>query len=85
MKTSTIHVRINAELKLSAEKIINRLGLTPSQAVQVFYAQITEQKGIPFPLRLPNKKTKQAIIEARSSKKLKKYNSTDDMLKDIGI
>ncbi len=37
---------------------MNRLGITPSSAIQMLYSQIVLQKGMPFELRLPvNKPT----------------------------
>ncbi len=40
-KTVTISVRMDAELKNLAENILVSLDLTPSQAINVFYKQIT--------------------------------------------
>ena len=37
--------------KIRAEKILGRYGLTPAQAINVFYAKVTETDGLPFDLR----------------------------------
>ena len=54
-EASTISVRINAEDKIEAEKIIYSLGLTPSAAIQMFYKQIIANNGLPFDVRLPTR------------------------------
>ncbi len=54
--TTALYVRIDNDLKSSAEEILAELGITPSGAVQMFYRQIILHNGIPFDLRLPPKK-----------------------------
>ena len=49
-----LQLRIDDETKQDAEKIFNMLGVTPSQAVQMFYKQVTLQGGIPLELKVPN-------------------------------
>lgn len=56
--TNVVYARIDTTLKENAENILNRLGITPSSAIQMLYSQIVLQKGMPFELRLPvNKPT----------------------------
>lgn len=50
MKDSIISVRINAELKEDVNRIIKEVGLTHSQAVNMFYKQIKENGKLPFQL-----------------------------------
>ncbi len=51
--TNVVYARIDTTLKENAENILNRLGITPSSAIQMLYSQIVLQKGMPFELRLP--------------------------------
>ena len=56
--TNVVYARIDTTLKENAENILNRLGITPSSAIQMLYSQIVLQKGMSFELRLPvNKPT----------------------------
>jgi hypothetical protein len=48
MKTSIIHTRIDADLKISVENVLKRIGLSSSEAVRMFYRQIELNQGIPF-------------------------------------
>lgn len=52
MKTTTLlRARVDKARKARAEKILSRYGLTPAQAINVFYAKVTETNGLPFDLR----------------------------------
>jgi len=50
-KTTLLRARVDSIRKLRAEKILGRYGLTPAQAIYVFYAKVTETDGLPFDLR----------------------------------
>ena len=51
--TSAVYARIDSGLKENAERILAKLGITPSSAIQMLYSQIVLQRGIPFEARLP--------------------------------
>lgn len=51
--TTAVYARIDTGLKNNAESILAQLGITPSNAIQMFYSQIILRKGLPFDLRLP--------------------------------
>ncbi len=54
-KTSTLHTRIETELKNNAESIFAQLGLTSAEAINLFYRQVELQGGLPFELKVPSK------------------------------
>jgi DNA-damage-inducible protein J len=66
MKTQMIHTRINSELKDKAHKIFNALGLSPAEAVRLFYSQVIRTRGLPFEMRIPNEETKMSIAQAEA-------------------
>ena len=47
-----VYVRVDKELKQSAEAILEELGLTPSAAVQMFYKQIVRDGALPLNLSI---------------------------------
>lgn len=51
--TNALYVRMDAQLKESAEDILKDLGISASSAVQMFYRQIILQRGLPFDVKLP--------------------------------
>ena len=59
--SNVVYARIDTTLKENAENILNRLGITPSSAIQMLYSQIVLQKGMPFELRLPANKQEKPL------------------------
>jgi DNA-damage-inducible protein J len=84
-KTGMIRARIDPELKLKAENILGSLGLNASDAIRLFYTQITLSDGLPFDVRIPNAATRKAIRDARAGRNLNHYASTAEMFKKMGI
>lgn len=62
---ATIRARCDADLKNSAEAIFKELGITTSQAINMFLAKVKREKGIPFELKIPNSTTANAMEEAQ--------------------
>lgn len=83
MRSATLQVRMPEELKKEANDILSALGLTASEAVNIFYSQIVLNNGIPFEIKLPNKETREAIEEARSGKKTKRFKNVDELFEDL--
>ena len=50
--TAILRTRIDPRRKARVERILGQLGMTPTQAVNLFYAQIERRKGIPFPISI---------------------------------
>ena len=49
----SINVRMASRDKEMAEGIFKKLGLTPTEAIRLFYRQTINNRGIPFGLSLP--------------------------------
>lgn len=84
MSTTNINIRTDKEIKESAEKIFEQLGLNMTTAVNMFLRQTIRSNGIPFNLTLntPNSDTKEAMFEAERMAKdpnAKKYNNLDEL------
>lgn len=82
-KTGMIRARVDPGLKDSAETVLHKLGLSPSDAIRVFYRQIVLQKGLPFDLRIPNATTRKAIRELDTVNDLTRYATVDELLADV--
>ncbi|MDR1206399.1 MAG: type II toxin-antitoxin system RelB/DinJ family antitoxin [Peptococcaceae bacterium] len=52
-KNETLHIRVNGMVKSNAEKTLDRLGLSISEAVNMLLHQITLVGGLPFDVRVP--------------------------------
>ena len=65
MKNAIINARIESELKFDVESILKNLGLSATQAINIFYQQIKYHNGIPFEIKIPNAETQKVIEESR--------------------
>ena len=72
-KSSVITARIDTSLKQDTEQILQALGLTPSQAITLFYRQVTLHQGLPFPVNLPNARTRKALQDAQDRYNLETF------------
>ena len=70
-KTEMIRARVEPDLKHDAEAVLEKLGMSPTEAITMFYRQVTLQRGLPFSVRIPNKETQRAIRETRARKNVK--------------
>lgn len=52
MKSASVNVRINENIKQHAESILEDLGISRAVAIDLFYRQIILHKGLPFDLKL---------------------------------
>ncbi|MBL8197287.1 MAG: type II toxin-antitoxin system RelB/DinJ family antitoxin [Blastocatellia bacterium] len=78
-KTAMIRARIEPTLKEETEKILETLGLSVSEAITLFYKQITFQKALPFDVKIPNEVTIAAIQDALDEKDLNYYSTLSDL------
>jgi addiction module RelB/DinJ family antitoxin len=51
VKTENVHVRMNAALKRDVTKIFDRMGLSVSQAITLFYCEVSARDAFPFTIR----------------------------------
>ena len=85
-KTDTLHIRVEPKVKEKAEKTLNELGLSITEAVNVFLNQVILNDGIPFEIRKPrfNKETIQAIKDTKEGKNLSKtFNTVEEMFEEL--
>lgn len=52
-KTANLYARIEPDVKEQAETILSSLGISVSNAINMFYKQIILQRGLPFEVKLP--------------------------------
>ena len=78
-KTEMIRARVEPELKHEAEELFKRLGLSATEAITLFYKQVTMNQGLPFEVKIPNAATTEALRQAESSAGLTEYESLKDL------
>ncbi len=52
-KTETLHIRVNENVKENAEATLEMLGISISEAVNMFLCQVNLTGGLPFEVKLP--------------------------------
>lgn len=77
-KTSFVRARMEPSIKKKAETVLSQLGMSPSEAINVFYRRIVSDKGIPFSLHVPNAETRKAIENIRLGKNLKTFKTHEE-------
>jgi DNA-damage-inducible protein J len=78
-KSSSIHARIEPELKESAEAILKELGLNATQAITLFYQQIKLNRGLPFVVRIPNKATRKTLDDTDAGQNIIYCRDAEDL------
>lgn len=89
MTTTNINVRVDTELKRSAEELFADLGLNMSSAITMFLRSAVNHDGIPFEVKrtTPNAETRAALAEYEEMKKnperYKRYSSFEELMDEV--
>lgn len=84
-KANNISIQIEDSLKNDAEEILSALGLTPSEAVKIFFKQIVHLQGLPFDIAIPEEIPNETTQRAMEEEDLETFNSPEELYKDLGI
>ncbi len=76
-KTEEVRARIDPATKAAAEGVFAKLGLSPSEAVRLFYRQVELHQGFPFDLRVPNEETLRAIRDLDERRELTSFDTLE--------
>lgn len=88
-KTSSIHIRVEPQIKEKVEKILESLGMTSTEAINIYLRQIIINSGIPFEIKNPQFKDEMmdAIKEAEEMDKnpenYKSFEAVEDFMEDL--
>jgi DNA-damage-inducible protein J len=84
-KTAMIRARTDERLKQQVEQILDRLGLTSSEAINLFYHQVQLRKGLPFPVEIPNAETRMTFQKSERGEDVHTHRSAGAMFRKLGI
>lgn len=82
-RTAMIRARTEPALKSEVERILKELGMTSTEAVNLFYRQVKLQKGLPFDVKIPNKTTLETFRKTDEGKELNEYKNMKAFLKKM--
>jgi len=79
-KTATVHARIDSKTKKASERVLQRIGMTPTDAVRLLYRQIALRREFPLELRVPNKVTATTLGKSDRGEEIETFASLDEMV-----
>jgi DNA-damage-inducible protein J len=85
VKTATVRARIEPILKQDVEKLFKKMGLTTTEAINLFYRQVKLRNGLPFSVVIPNKTTEKVFKDTDAKRNLIRCEDTNDMFDKLGI
>ena len=78
-KTEMIRARVEPQLKYQAEDVFSKPGLSPTEAITLFYAQVTLHNGLPFAVKVPNAETIKVLQHEQSGEGLTEYADLESL------
>ena len=84
-KDAIINARVESKLKTKVDHIFNILGLSPTEAITLFYKQVELNNGLPFEVKVPNKLTQKTLRDSQVGKNTRKFKSARELYADLGI
>lgn len=83
-RSGTYQIRINEQEKQETFAVFQDLGITPAQAVKLFFTQVRNTRSIPFPIEhTPNEKTASILLASDEEKDYKGFDNLDDLFRDL--
>lgn len=77
--SAVVHARIDPATKKATEKILHLLGMTPTEAIRLFYRQIALRKEFPLELHVPNKLTASTLCKSDKNQEIERFSSVDEL------
>ena len=84
-KTATVRARIEPDLKEEVEKLFHELGISTTDAINIFFKQVKLRHGLPFEVAIPNELTQKVLKETDDGINITRHENIDEMFKNLGI
>jgi DNA-damage-inducible protein J len=78
-KSAVIHARIEPKTKRAAENVLKELGLSPTEAIRLFYRQIYLRRGLPFAVQKPTRLTRQTLEKSARGEEVAHFETLEEM------
>lgn len=82
-KSATIQARIDPKVKNRAQKVLNKLNISMSEAISIFLTQVSLNKGIPFEIKIPNKLTEETLRKSENGEELHEVSDIKQLFKEL--
>lgn len=84
-KSAMVRARLEPKLKRDAESLFERLGLSTTQAITLFYRQVSLRRGLPFDVVIPNATTRKTFEDTDHGRNLVFCKDADEMIQKLGM
>jgi DNA-damage-inducible protein J len=78
-QSAVVHARIDQATKVATEKVLDALGITPTEAIRLFYRQIAIRKSFPLELHVPNKLTASVLAKSDRNLDIERFDSAAEL------
>jgi len=85
MENTEIFDRVAPQLKKRATKVFRKIGISFSEAINMFLKEVIAQQGLPFERRIPNKETTETMKKTDAGEELTEYDNVNDFYREMGI
>jgi DNA-damage-inducible protein J len=82
-KSATIQARIDPSVKNKAQRILNKLNISMSEAITIFLTQVSLTKGIPFEIKIPNELTEETLRKTENGEELHEVPDVNQLFKEL--
>lgn len=82
-KTATIQARIDPKVKTKAQKILNALNISMSEAIALYLTQVTLHNGIPFEIKIPNELTAETLRKSERGEDLHEISDGGNLIDEL--
>ncbi|MEA2100743.1 MAG: type II toxin-antitoxin system RelB/DinJ family antitoxin [Campylobacterota bacterium] len=70
----TTSIKLNKQIKEEAKEVFAQLGISMGDAVNMFLAQVSMTKSIPFDIKIPNETTNNVLDDIVNGKNIEKFS-----------
>ena len=81
---TVVRARIDSDTKARATEALQSMGLSVSDAIRLLLLRVADEKRLPFTIQAPNATTVKAMKELADGKG-KRFHSTEELFRDIGV
>ena len=84
-RTAMINARTERELKNEVQRILKTLGISTTEAINIFFRQVKLRRGLPFPVEIPNEETLKTFRDSEAGKNLVECKDAGEMFRKLDI
>jgi DNA-damage-inducible protein J len=82
MPSDVVRARIDPEVKRAASTVLAGMGLSLSDAIRLMLVRVAAERALPFPLRLPNAATREAM-QASERGEVVRFDGVEALMDDL--